>query len=96
MVGSLWAEAPRDILKLRVLEMAFPGVFKMYFPLWMPCIHARLGTTLSKCPKHSTTSPSWNVSQIETLLKYAFNVIQNWETYALQFYSKIPIFGQQL
>ena len=35
-------------------------------------------------------------SQIETLLKYAFNVIQNWETYALQFYSKIPIFGQQL
>ena len=28
----LRAETSRDILKLRVLEMAFPGVFKKYFP----------------------------------------------------------------
>ena len=26
------------------------------------------------------------------LFKYAFNVIQNWETDALQFYSKVLIF----
>ena len=30
------AEASRDILKNRVSEMAFPEVFKRYFPLWMP------------------------------------------------------------
>ena len=48
------AKASRDILKIRVLEMALPGVFKRYFPPWMPCclvrIHARLGTMPSKCP----------------------------------------------
>ena len=26
------------------------------------------------------------------LFKYAFNVIKNWETYALQFYSMVPVF----
>ena len=30
------------------------------------------------------------------LFKYAFNVIQNCETYALQFYPMVPIFCQQL
>ena len=30
------------------------------------------------------------------LFKYAFNVIQNWEMNALQFYSMVPIFCQQL
>ena len=30
------------------------------------------------------------------LLKYAFIVIQNCETYALQFYPMVPIFCQQL
>ena len=48
------AKASRDILKIRVLEMALPGVFKRYFAPWMPCclvrIHARLGTMPSKCP----------------------------------------------
>ena len=59
----LRAEPSRDILKFRVSEM----VFKRYFPLWMPCcfvsIHARLsarlGTMWSKCPRHSTTSHSF-------------------------------------
>ena len=32
----LRAEASRDILKFKVSKMAFPGVFKMYFPPWMP------------------------------------------------------------
>ena len=59
----------RGILKFRVSEMAFLGVFKRYFPLWMPCcfirIHTRLGTNLpSKCPRHSTTLHDLHVSQI--------------------------------
>ena len=61
----LRAEASRDILKFRVSEMAFPGVFKRYFPPQTPCcfarIHGRLGTMLSKCPRRSKTL---NVSQI--------------------------------
>ena len=44
----LRVEASRDILKFRVSEMAFPGVFKRYFPPETPCcfarIHGRLGT----------------------------------------------------
>ena len=64
----LSAEASRDILKLRVSKMVFPGVFKWYFPLQPPCcfvtIHARLGTMASKYPRRSTTSHGSNVSQI--------------------------------
>ena len=86
----LRAKASRDIFKFKVSEMASPGVFKMYFPLWMPCIHARLGTTLSKCPKHSTTSHGSNVSQIQTCLKYVFNV--NLETDVLKSYSMVLFF----
>ena len=52
----LRAEESRDILKFRVSEMPFPGVFKRYFPPWMPfCfvrIHSRLETMPSKCPRH--------------------------------------------
>ena len=38
-----------------------------------------------------------NIARLErfpdlNLFKYAFNVIQNWETDALQFYSKVIIF----
>ena len=47
----LRAEASKDILQFRVLEMGFLGVFKRYFPLRTPCcfvrIHARLETMLS-------------------------------------------------
>ena len=32
----LRAKASRDILKIRVLDMALPGVFKRYFLPWMP------------------------------------------------------------
>ena len=42
----LRAGISRDILKFRVSEIVFPGVFKRYFPLPMPCcfvgIHTRL------------------------------------------------------
>ena len=64
----LKAEACRDILKFRVSEIIFPGVFKKHFPPWTPScfveIHTRLGTMPSKCPRCSTTSHSSNVSQI--------------------------------
>ena len=76
--GQLWnlhqrhkflrAEPSRDILKFTVSEMAFPGVFKRYFPRQTPCcfvrIQARLGTMPSKCPRCSTSSHGSNVSQI--------------------------------
>ena len=74
----LRAEASRDILKFKVSEMASPGVFKMYFPPWMPSGFVRIHMPL-KCPRHSTKSHGSNV-----LFKYGFNVIQNWETDALQ------------
>ena len=70
----LRAEASRDILKIRVLEMAFPGVFRRYFPPWTPCcfvrIHARLGTNPSKCSRHSMTSHGSNVSQYKPVWVY--------------------------
>ena len=56
----LMAEACKDILKFRVSEIVFPGVFKKHFPPQTPSryieIHTRLGTTQSKCPRCSTTS----------------------------------------
>ena len=82
----LRAEAFRDILKLRVSEMVFPGVFKRNFPPRMLCclvrILATLGTMPSKCRRHSTTSHGSNVSHF----------FQNWSTDALQFYSMVLIF----
>ena len=63
----LRAEVSRDILKFKVSEMPFSGVFKRYFPQWMPCcfvrIHARLGTMESKHPRCSMTLHGSNVSQ---------------------------------
>jgi len=46
---------------------------------------------MSKCPRRSTTSHDSNVSDLN-LFKYAFNVIQNLEADALQFYSMVLIF----
>ena len=66
----LKAELSRDILKFRVAEMPFPGVFKRYFSLPMSfCfirIHARPGTILLRCPhwKRSTALDGSNVSRI--------------------------------
>ena len=75
--GRLWnlhqrhkflrAEEARNILKIQVSEMAFPGFFKRYFPLWTPCCFVRihvLGTMPSKCPRLSKTSHGSNISEI--------------------------------
>jgi len=92
----LRAEASRGILKFRVSEIAFPGVFKRYFPPQMLCCFVRIlatrGTMPLKCPRHSTTSHGLNVSQPLNLLEYAFNDIQNWNMDALQFYLMVLIF----
>ena len=83
----LRAEVSRDILKFRVLEMQFPGVFKRYFPPRMPPLFhqntRKTGNNVVKMfqPFHDIawfkrfTDPS--------LFKYAFNDIQHWETGAL-------------
>ena len=64
----LRAKVSSDILKFRVLEIAFSGVFKRSFPLRTPyCfvgIHALLGTMPSNCPRCSTTLHGSNISQI--------------------------------
>ena len=74
----LRAEASGDILKFKVSEMASPGVFKMYFPPWMPSGFVRIHMPL-KCPRCSTKSHGSNI-----MFKYGFGVIQNWKTDALQ------------
>ena len=88
----LRAKASRDILKFRVLEMPFPGVFKRYFPLQTPCcfirIHARLGKAIEM------SQVFHDIAKFEHFT--AFNVIQNWETDALQFYLMALIFYYQL
>ena len=64
----LRAEASGNILKIRVSEMAFAGVFKGHFsPRNARCfirIHTRLATMLLKCPRLSKTSQGLNISQI--------------------------------
>ena len=64
----LRAEASGNILKIRVSEMAFAGVFKGHFsPRTARCfirIHTRLATMLLKCPRLSKTSQGLNISQI--------------------------------
>ena len=87
----LRATASRDILKFRVSEMVFPGVFSRCFPPRTQCcfvrIHARLGRMPSK--KHHMI-PTFQINL--NLFKYVFNVIQNWKTDALQFYLKVLFF----
>ena len=62
----LRAKASRDILKFRVSEIVFPGVFRRYFPPWTPCyfvrIHARLRRMPSKCLRRSKTSHDSHIS----------------------------------
>ena len=65
----LRAEASGDILKIRVSEMVFPGLFERRFQTQMPCcfarIHETLGTMPLNCSRHSktraVTPPSLNI-----------------------------------
>ena len=65
----LWAKASRDILKIRVLEMAFPRVFR---------IHASLETMTSQVFQDIAQFKRFT-GQGLNLFEYAFNFIQNWD-----------------
>ena len=92
----LRAEASRDIFKFRVSEITFPGVFKRYFPSRMPYF--------LRCNTHKTGNNAVEMSQAFhdmarferftdlNLFTYVFDVIQNWDTDTLQFYSIVLIF----
>ena len=95
----LRAEASRDILKFRVLEMPCPGVFKRYFPPQTPCFFIRIYTRIQDWERHrqKMSQAFHNIAQLEhftdlNLFKYMFSVIQKWATDALQFYSMRLIF----
>ena len=69
--------------------MAFPGVFKRYFPPRKPCYFIRILTN---------NAVKIDIARFErftdlNLFRYAFNDIQNWETDALQYYSMVLIFS---
>ena len=94
----LWAKASRDILKIRVLEMAFPRVFKRCFPPRTPCcfirIHASLETMTSQAFQDIAQFKRFT-GQGLNLFEYAFEQFHSKlgkETDALQFYSKVLIF----
>ena len=73
-------EASKDILKFRVLEMAFPGFI---FPPWMPgCCFVRIHIRLGTCNAIKISQAFHNIARFErvthlNLFKYVFNVIQN-------------------
>ena len=62
------AKASRDIWNLEFRKWRLQGFFKKYFPPQTPCCfvrtHVRLGTMPLKCPRHSTTLHSSNISRI--------------------------------
>ena len=83
----LRAEVSRDILKFRVSEMAFPGVFKRYFaPRMPPLFHqntSKTGNNVIEMSQLFHDIARFKHFTDPSLFKYAFNVIQNWETGAL-------------
>ena len=95
----LRAKAPRDILKFRALEMAFPGLFNSYFPPHHVVSSEYTQDRREQYHRHVPGVPRHH-DQFEcftdlNLFKNGFNVNQNWETHALQFYLVVPIFCQQ-
>ena len=97
----LRAEAPRDIQKFGVSEMTFTGVFTRYFLPQMLCCFVK---NTRKTGENAVEMEAFHdIARLECFTdlnlltgKYVFNVIQNWETTALQFYLMVLIFCQQL
>ena len=85
-------ETSKDILKIRVSEMAFPGFPRGIF-------HRGRHVVSSEYTGNNAIEMSQafqDIARFErftdlNLLEYAFNVIQNWETDSLQFYSMMHI-----
>ena len=89
----LRAEASRDILEFQSLRNGISRGFQEVF------------STMDAMLFHENTLGTMplihNITWFElftnlSLFKYAFNVIQNWESDVLQFYSMVLIFCQQL
>ena len=73
--------AASDIVKFRVSEMAFSGVFKRYSPPpRMPCcfVRIRAETGNNAVEKTVEMSPFQRFTDLNQF-KYAFKVNQNWE-----------------
>ena len=88
----LRTEGSRDILKIRVSEIAFPGVFKVFLTTDATLFRQDTCKTGNNAIKMSLAFQ--DIAQFErftdlNLLEDALNVIQNWETDALQFYSMV-------
>ena len=96
----LRAKVSSDILKFRVLEIAFSGVFKSGFQE----VFSTADTILFCWNTRTAGNNAIKLSQVFhdtawfkhftdlNLFKYAFNVIQNWEMDALEFYLMVLIF----
>ena len=88
----LRTKASRDILKFRVSEMAFQGIFTADAMLFHQ--HTRnTGNNAIEMFQAFHDIARFKCFTDLNLVKYAFNVIQNWNTDALQFYFIVLIFG---
>ena len=90
----LRAEASRDILKYKFSEMAFPRheVFSTADAMLFRQNTSRTGNNAVEMSQAFHDIPRFERFTLLNLFKYAFNVVQNWETDALQFYSTVHIF----
>ena len=97
----LRAEASRDILTFRFSEMPFPGVSKRYFYRGCQVVSSEYTeNTVTRKTGNNAFEMSQSFHDIArferfadlNLFKYAANVIQNWQTDALQFYSMVLVF----
>ena len=96
----LRAEASRAILKFGVSEMGFPGGFQEEFSNGDAMLFCQ-DTRKTRNNAVEMSQAFHEITRFEhftdlNLFKYAFTVIQNCETYALQLYPMVPIFCQQL
>ena len=92
----LRAEASRYILIFRLTEMTFPGVFKNYFSTADAMLFGH-NTRRTGNNAVEMSQAFHDIAQFERFTDlYAVNVIQNWETDALQFHLMVLIFCKQL
>ena len=80
----LRAVASSDILKFRVSEMAFSGVFKRYSPApRMPCCFVRTRARLGTMPSKNLPGIPGRLLPGAFFERFTDHVNQNWETDAL-------------
>ena len=77
--------------------MAFPGVFKRYFQLPILCCSLRILAMFTGNSAIEMSQAFHDIERFEhftdlNLFKYVSNVVQNWNTDALQSYLMVHIF----